>query len=102
MRLSGRLIERDTLRYTPAGIPILDARLEHRSECVEAYRPRQVELEMPVVFAGRLAETADRLSVGRELSLTGFLAPRRKAGKLLVLHVTGYESIETNLNPEEV
>ena len=91
--ISGRLVERDTLRYTPAGIPMLNARLEHSSECVEADRPRSVELELPVVFAGKLAESADRLAVGRELTLAGFLAPRRKASKTLVLHVTAYESI---------
>ncbi len=87
------------IRYTPAGVPMLNAKLEHHSECVEADRPRQVDLEMPLVFAGRLAESANRLSVGRELALTGFLAPRRKASKALVLHVTAYELNDSSNDP---
>ena len=41
--LSGELVGRELLRYTPAGIPILDARLAHRCEVSQAGHRRQVE-----------------------------------------------------------
>ena len=34
--LSGKLIELDALRYTPAGIPVVNFRLSHESEQIEA------------------------------------------------------------------
>ena len=73
---------------------MLNIRLAHRSEQVEAKTDRTVELEVPAVLAGRLAETADKLPVGQGLELSGFLAPRRKQSKSLVFHVTQFELSE--------
>ena len=91
VQMSVTVVEREGLRYTPGGVPMLNAQVTHKSECIEAGTPRTVEMEMPVVFAGRLAETAAHFAVGIELDVSGFLAPRRRQSKTLVLHVTGYE-----------
>jgi primosomal replication protein N len=91
LRLSAVLIERESLRYTPAGIPMLNARVAHQSEQHEAKMPRSVEIEVAAVFAGQLAEEASRLPIGQKLELTGFLAPRRRQSKSLVLHVSKFE-----------
>jgi len=88
------LVQREPLRYSPAGIPILAATLAHSSEQAEAGSIRKVELELAAVFAGRGAEQADRLDLGARLAVTGFLAPRRKQSKTLSLHVTEFELIE--------
>ena len=88
------LVQRDSLRHSPAGIPILAAVLAHSSEQAEAGATRKVELELPAVFAGRAAQTADGLELGCRLQVTGFLAPKRKQSKLLSLHVTEFELIE--------
>lgn len=96
LTLTATMVERDTLRYTPAGIPMLNARVSHASRQAEAGAARDVEFEMAVVFAGKLAETASRMQVGQGLELSGFLAARRKLAKSLVLHVTACRPYETN------
>lgn len=96
LTLTATMVERDTLRYTPAGIPMLNARVSHGSRQAEAGTARDVEFEMAVVFAGKLAESASRMPVGQGLELSGFLAARRKLAKSLVLHVTACRPYETN------
>ena len=44
--LSARLIERGALRYTPAGLPALDFRLEHQSELSEEEQMRKVSVQI--------------------------------------------------------
>lgn len=88
------LVERGSLRFSPAGVPLLDAALTHASAQPQAGTTREVELAMPALFAGSVAERADRIALGSELLLSGFLAPKRKASKLLTLNVTEFELIE--------
>lgn len=91
VELTGRLIGRDALRYTPAGIALLNGRLEHRSRQIEAGSQRDVEFEVELLFAGEAAVRANRLELGQNLVVGGFLAPRRKQSKSLTLHVARYE-----------
>ncbi len=94
IELQAGLAAREALRYSPAGVPILPALLQHASSQLEAGAQRKVELEIAAVFAGRLAETADRIPLGAALQVCGFLAPKRRSSKQLVLHVTEFELIE--------
>ncbi len=94
LHLSATLAGREALRFTPAGVPILSARLHHCSEQHEADSVRKVELEIAAVFAGRLAQRAERLALGKPLEVHGFIAPRRRQSKSWLLHVTEFESIE--------
>jgi primosomal replication protein N len=89
--LTAALVEREAIRYTPAGVPILSFRLSHRSVQREAGTDRTVELEIAAVAADRVANGLQRVALGTALNLEGFLAPRRRALKALVLHVTAYE-----------
>jgi primosomal replication protein N len=79
------------LRYSPAGVPILQAQMQHLSEQVEAQVKRKVELEVNVVAAGPLALQLDQLALGQMVKATGFLAPRRKLAKSLVFHITEFD-----------
>ena len=85
---------RETLRYSPAGIPLLNAVLQHESEQPEAGASRRVEMEVAAIFAGKLAESVNRLELGTGLKVIGFLAPKRRQSKLLALHITEFELIE--------
>lgn len=88
------LAGRETLRHSPAGVPLLNAVLSHQSGQIEAGSERRVELEIAGIFAGKGAEAADRLPLGAKLLIRGFLAPKRRQSKLLALHVTEFELIE--------
>ena len=65
---------------------------------IEAGQPRQLEFELPVRFAGSIAARADRLALGAPVLVTGFLAPRRRQSKSLVLHVTDFASSGRSAN----
>ncbi|MBU6272934.1 MAG: primosomal replication protein N [Betaproteobacteria bacterium] len=94
LRLQARLIASDGLRHTPAGIPVVDATLAHQSAQSEAGLARTVELELATRFAGALAVRVATLPMGVALRVEGFLAPRRRQSRQLVLHVNEFELIE--------
>lgn len=88
LQLRGVLVERKPMRYTPAGIPILNLTLEHRSQVVEAGISRQVEMSVPALAAGKLAAVLERKTLGAALNAQGFLAPRSRNSRTLVFHMT--------------
>jgi primosomal replication protein N len=90
--LSARIAEAAALRYTPAGLPALDLRLEHESELVEAGQQRQVKVELKAVAFGTAAETLVRQAIGSEFRFTGFLAAPRN-GKHPVLHIQSFQQV---------
>jgi len=79
-----------SLRYTPAGLPALDLRLEHESQLQEAGQDRQVRVEMKAVAFGALAETLARQPIGSRWTFTGFLATPRN-GKHPVFHIQQFQ-----------
>ena len=79
------------LRYTPGGVAMIDAVLSHRSTQLEGGHPRQVEVDLGARFAARAAEKLSRIPLGSALRVQGFLAPRRRGSKTLLLHVTDFE-----------
>jgi primosomal replication protein N len=91
LELSARLVERDALRYTPAGVALLDFKVEHASEQVEAGAPRQVTLEMSCLAVERDARLIAQAPLGSAMELSGFVAPRAKSSRSIVLHVTDFE-----------
>jgi primosomal replication protein N len=88
--LSASISEASALRYTPAGLPALDFRLEHQSEVTEAGQPRQVNVAIKAVAFGSLAETLGKQAIGSSWKFTGFLATPRN-GKHPVLHIQSFQ-----------
>jgi primosomal replication protein N len=88
--LTAHVAEASALRYTPAGLPALDLRLEHESEVLEAGQRRQVKAAVKAVAIGSVAETLVRQPVGSPRIFTGFLATPRN-GKHPVLHIQSFE-----------
>jgi primosomal replication protein N len=96
--LAGRLLERGALRYTPAGIPVIEFRVAHVSEQIEVDVPRRVECELACVALGAPALLLKESSPGMALTVRGFLAVRSLKQKMPVLHVTMIEFAEDILN----
>ncbi|CAM4071570.1 MAG: primosomal replication protein N [Comamonas sp.] len=84
--LTGTLAELNALRYTPAGLPALDLRIEHSSQQQEAGSARNVMASVKAVAFGPLAEKLARQAPGSQWSFQGFLATPRNT-KMLVLHI---------------
>jgi primosomal replication protein N len=89
--LEGRLIERDDLRHTPAGIPALNFRIAHASEQTEAGMPRNVTLEIAGVALGEMAQKLSAADREAEYRFEGFLALRNRLSRQPVMHVTRFE-----------
>jgi primosomal replication protein N len=88
--LSACIAEASALRYTPAGLPALDFRLEHESELTEAGQQRTVKVAVKAVAFGSVAETLGRQVIGSNWKFTGFLATPRN-GKHPVLHIQSFQ-----------
>jgi primosomal replication protein N len=92
--LSGKLIELDALRYTPAGIPVVNFRLSHASEQIEAGAKRAVQCEVAGLAFEREARLMAAARPGMQVKVTGFLAGKSRDSKQLVLHATNIEFVE--------
>ncbi|WP_350295636.1 primosomal replication protein N [Limnohabitans sp. Rim8] len=88
--LSASIVELQTLRYTPAGLPALDFRLEHESSVQEAGLTRQVKASVKAVAIGAVAERVQRQPIGSFWRFSGFLTTPRN-GKSVVLHVQEFQ-----------
>jgi primosomal replication protein N len=86
--LSGELTSVEPLRYTPAGIPLIQFRLLHRSQQVEAGLKRQVECEVSGVAMAEVAVGLSRLKPGQAARLKGFLNRKNRVSAQLVFHAT--------------
>ena len=87
LQIIATVLECQPLRYTPAGLPVLEMVLEHESKVVEAGRPRHVQLTIPAIAMGDLARMLAGTSMGTALRIEGFLASTRKGSSRLRLHL---------------
>jgi primosomal replication protein N len=87
--LSAKLVERGATRYTPAGLPALDLRLEHESTVSEDGQPRKVSMEIKALGIGAITQHLGVLELGSQGYYAGFLASARNGRGLL--HVTALE-----------
>ncbi|MDP2111581.1 MAG: primosomal replication protein N [Thiobacillus sp.] len=83
--ISGALIQVDPVRYSPAGVPIAEAVVLHRSSQTVATQARQVECELTVQASGTLASQLAQLNTGTQVKLEGALNRRSVKGRQLIL-----------------
>jgi primosomal replication protein N len=95
--LSATVIEVEPLRYTPAGLPALNLRLEHDSEISEAGLVRQVKVSVKSVALGAVAEQLAVQDMGSKGTFKGFLASPR-GRKNVVFHIQEFAK-ESSLPP---
>jgi primosomal replication protein N len=88
--LTACVAELGALRFTPAGLPAIDLRLEHESTMTEAAQPRQVKAALKAVAFGAVAERLARQGLGSLWRFQGFLATPRN-GKHPVLHIQDFQ-----------
>ena len=91
LTLTATLSAKDALRYSPAGIPILNCRLVHQSEQIEAGLKRSVTCEIPAVAVGEVAGRLEAKQPETEWQFTGFLATRRRY-EIAELHIVEFET----------
>ncbi len=85
--LSAILVELQPLRYTPAGVAVIEMQLEHSGEVVEAGSVRRIEMAVTALAMGETAHRLAAMPLGTVLEVSGFLAPTRKGSSRLRLHL---------------
>jgi len=93
LEVQGLIVELSPLRYTPAGVQVLEFMLSHESEVTEAGQPRRIALNLAVVAMGDLAQMAGTMSLGSNVRIQGFLAPVRKDSQKYRLHAQHIQQI---------
>ena len=96
IEISGVVTELQSLRYTPAGVPVVEFRLAHESERAEAGATRKVHAEIEAVAFEAQARLLAAGPMGRLLKAEGFLCAKNRRSKKPILHVTNIEFIEGN------
>jgi primosomal replication protein N len=91
--LQGALIERDALRHTPAGMPVLRGGLQHLSQQIENGMPREVRLELDFVMLGDQARLLAVAPLGTALIAQGFMAARSAKSRQAVMHINSIEFV---------
>lgn len=89
--LTARLVERGAVRYTPAGLPALDLKLQHAAMVTEDGQPRQVSMEIRAVAIGQITRPLAALALGSSGTYAGFLAAARN-GRGLLFHITSVDA----------
>ena len=88
--LTACIAELDALRYTPAGLPALNMKLEHESEVQQAGQARQVKAAIKAVAFGAMAERLVKQVIGSTWRFHGFVASPRN-GKHVVFHIQEFQ-----------
>ena len=94
LRIRGKAVAKSALRYTPAGIAVLEASFEHEGSVTEATAERKLAFEFSAIALGAVAQALDREPLGKPMILEGFMAPRTRRSTRLVMHITEYKASE--------
>jgi primosomal replication protein N len=89
--LTARLVQRQALRYTPAGVAVIEAEFSHEGDVIEAGVERHVRVDVDTVAVGALAQRLEALALGASAKLTGFIAHRSRRSRKLRIHITDFE-----------
>lgn len=92
--LTATVAREEALRYTPAGLPVLEMWLGHQSKISNAGFERDVCFEIQGVMLGKAAaEHAGRLQ-GQTCTFTGALGQRSLKNQRLILHIEHIEFVK--------
>ena len=95
--IEGRIVERDSLRYTPAGIAIIRMTVAHQSEQIEAGEPRALELELTCIAVEAEARLIAKAALGTMVRVSGFLARKSRTSRNIELHAASVEFLSEHL-----
>lgn len=92
--LGGAILAQDVLRYTPAGLAVIELRLHHQSSQLEDCHPVKTEFEFRLWGAGIIAQELSVMAVGQRLQCRGFLAHPSRHSRQWVLRVQAYQLMD--------
>ena len=93
VELTATVIEVPALRYTPAGVPVVELLLQHESEVEQAGKLRRISFQTKAIALGDIAHLLVDIPLGATLKAEGFLAATRMGSSKLVLHIQRAERL---------
>ena len=67
LRIRAKAVAKSALRYTPAGVAVLEASFEHEGSVTEAAVERTLAFEFSAIALGAVAQALDREPLGTPL-----------------------------------
>lgn len=92
--LGGEVVAIEPLRHTPAGVPVIELRLQHRSLQQEDQGPVTTEFEFRLWGAGILAQQLSSLRIGQRMSCRGFISLPSRHSRQWVLRANAYQLMD--------
>jgi primosomal replication protein N len=92
--LTATVEREEALRYTPAGLAVLEIWLRHHSKQNEAGFDRNVNCEIQAVLIGDKARALSGTLAGNLVQFTGFICQRGLKNPRLVLHIEYAEFVK--------
>jgi len=86
-------MEREALRYTPGGLPIVRFRIDHQSMLSEAGSEREVTCRVNAVAIGDIARQIPAGDGDAVVAVRGFLCRAGMNDDRLVLHVDAFKPV---------
>jgi len=86
--LTATLIAKEALRYTPAGLPVVQCQLEHCGEVIEDQQVRRIQMSLTAIAIGTIARQLEQWPLGEQRQCEGFMAPQSQRSQRLVFHIT--------------
>ncbi len=91
LSISGEITQLEPQRYSPAGVPIVEAVLLHRSTQTIGKTDRQVECELTVQASAELAGVLGQHRLGTRVKCQGVLNRRSVNSRQLMLILSELE-----------
>ena len=90
VRLTGEFTQKAQMRYTPAGLAVLEVVFHHASVVKEASQERKLVFDFAAKACGDIALALDKEPLGSVFEIYGFLAPRSQRSRQMIVHITQY------------
>lgn len=90
LRIRATPVAKQAVRYTPAGVPVLEAAFKYDGSVTEAGGVRVLTFEFSTIALGAVAQALDREALGAPLLIEGFIAPRTRRSSRLLVHIADY------------
>ena len=94
--ICGEIIKLAELRYTPAGVAIVEFNIRHQSNQFNVGISRQVTCDISAIAIDQIAMMMIKHKIGHKVKLTGFLTKKSQMNHQLILHVNNVVQLLEN------
>ena len=88
LSFQGILLNRQPVRFSPAGIAICEGIIGHRSWQIENSQKRLVQMDLPFIIVGHsLSQMVQLIKINEKIWASGFLAKKSLKSSKIIFHI---------------